>query len=153
VAHHLLYEVQDVDRETHPDLDLEGWLKTLGVDSPCQWDVLVFLHRHHACLVGAEYIARLLGHPTAGVVTALDVLESLGLVGRSRVYQGVRLYQFAVPEDPRRGDALDQLLALGDDRDGRLLLAAKLRRGKPAKENNGRTHLQSKRGARWLKAI
>ena len=28
---------------------IEELLKTLGVDSICQWDVLVFLHRHCTC--------------------------------------------------------------------------------------------------------
>ena len=46
------------------DAEVEGWLKALGVDSLCQWDVLVFLCRHLASLVSAEHIARLLGYET-----------------------------------------------------------------------------------------
>lgn len=63
---------------------VEDWLRTLGIVSLTQWDMLVFLYHHQTTLVGAEYIARLLGYATAPVVAALEVLESLGLVGRSR---------------------------------------------------------------------
>jgi hypothetical protein len=111
-----------------PDPQVEDWLTALGVDCLCQWDVLVFLYRHLTSLVSAEHIARLLGYPTAEVVTALDGLEFLGLVERSRVDQGVRLYQFSTPADSPRGDALSRLLAVAASRRGRLLLTQKLRR-------------------------
>ena len=116
-----------MDSETPPDLQVEGWLKTLGVASLCQWDVLVFLYRHQTSLAGVAFIANLLGYATEPVVAALDYLESLGLVQRSRVSQNVRLYQFTVPSDPLRGDAYERLLALADSRAGRVLLSKKLR--------------------------
>ena len=112
-----------------PDIQVEGWLKTLGIESLCQWDVLVFLYRHQISLVGAEYLARLLGYASGPVVAALDVLASLRLVERSRVSQGVRLYRFTVPADPRRGDASERLFALANSRAGRVVLSKKLRAG------------------------
>lgn len=105
------------------DAEIDGWLHTLGITSLSQWDVLVFLYRHQASLVGADVIARLLGYASGPVVAALDVLESLGLVERSRVSQIVRLYRFTVPSDPRRGDAWAGLLALASHRAGRVRLA------------------------------
>ena len=33
-------------QENPPDAEVEGWLKTLGIESLCQWDVLVFFHGH-----------------------------------------------------------------------------------------------------------
>src|SRR5262245_6724646 len=104
------------------DAEVEDLLQTLGIDSLCQWDVLVFLYRHQMTLVGADYLARLLGYATDPIITALDVLESLGLVERSRVSQGARLYQFTAPTGPPRGEAFQRLLALSGDRAGRLLL-------------------------------
>ena len=118
-----------MDSETPPDLQVKGWLQTLGVESLCQWDVLVFLYRHQTSLAGVEAIANLLGYATEPVVAALDYLESLGLVQRSRVSQNVRRYQFSVPSDPLRGDAFKRLLALADSRAGRVLLAKTLRGG------------------------
>ena len=109
-----------------PDLLVEGWLKTLGIESLCQWDVLVFLYRHQSSLVSAEHIARFLGYATAEVVAALVSLESSGVVDRSRVSQGVRLYQLTAPADPTRRDALGQIMTLADSHKVRLLLGRRL---------------------------
>ena len=114
-------------QDNKPDVQVEGWLKTLGIESLCQWDVLVFQYRHQSSLVGAEHIVRFLGYATAEVVAALDSLESPGLVERSRVSQGVRLYQLTAPADPTRRDALERLMTLADSRTVRLLLARRLR--------------------------
>jgi DNA-binding MarR family transcriptional regulator len=110
-----------------PEWPIDAWLKILGIDSLTQWDILVFLYRHRTSLVGAEFIARLLGYATDPVVIALEVLESLGLVERSRAAQGVRLYQFTLPADPPRRDAFERLTALADSRAGRLQLYKKLK--------------------------
>jgi DNA-binding MarR family transcriptional regulator len=118
-------------QDNQPDLQVEGWLKTLGIESLCQWDVLVFLYRHQSSLVSAEHIARFLGYATAEVVAALDSLESSGLVERSRVSQGVRLYQLTVPADPTRRDALERLTTLADSHTVRLLLAPRRRGSDP----------------------
>jgi hypothetical protein len=114
-------------QDNQPDLQVEGWLKILGIESLCQWDVLVFVFRHQSSLVGAEHIARLLGDTTAEVVAALDSLESSGLVQPSRVSQGVRLYQLTEPADPTRRDALGRLMTLADSHTVRLLLGRRLR--------------------------
>jgi hypothetical protein len=111
------------------DAEIDSWLTTLGITSLCQWDVLIFLYRHQASLLGADFIARLLGYANDPVVAALDGLEFLGLVERSRVSQIVRLYQFTVPSDPQRGDAWAHLLALASHRGGRVRLAKRLRGG------------------------
>ena len=114
-------------QDNQPDLQVEGWLKTLGIESLCQWDVLVFLYRHQSSLVSAESIARFLGYATAEVVAALDSLESSGLVERSRVSQGVRLYQVTASAAPARRDALERLMTLADSHTVRLLLARRRR--------------------------
>src|SRR5271157_3430644 len=112
-----------MERDNPPDLQVEEWLKTLGIESLCQWDVLVFQYRHQSSLVSAEHIARFLGYATAEVVAALDSLESSGLVERSRVSQGVRLYQLTAPADPTHRDALERLMTLADSHTVRLLLS------------------------------
>ena len=114
-------------QDKEPDVQVEGWLKTLGIESLCQWDVLVFLYRHQSSLVSAEHIARFLGYATAEVVAAVDTVESSGLVERSRVSQGVRLYQLTAPADLTRRDALGRLMTLADSHTVRLLLGRRLR--------------------------
>src|SRR5260370_16457853 len=97
-------------QDNQPDLQVEGWLKTLGIESLCQWDVLVFLDRHPSILASTEDVALFVGYATAEVVAALDSLESSGLVVRSRVSQGVRLYQLTAPTDPTRPSAFPHLI-------------------------------------------
>ena len=62
------------------------------------------------------------------IVVALDVLEALALVERSRVSQGARLYQFTVPLGSPRGEAFARLQALAAHRAGRVRVAQQLRR-------------------------
>jgi hypothetical protein len=66
-------------QDHEPEVQVDGWLKTLGIESLCQWDVLVFHHRHQSSLISAETIARFLGYATADVVAALNSLEISGL--------------------------------------------------------------------------
>lgn len=156
-----------------PDNEVQGWLKTLGIESLCQWDVLVFLYRHQTSLVGADYLARLIGYATDPVVVALDALESQGFVERSRVSQGARLYQFTMPPIPPRGKAFERLLGLASDRSGRLHLTRQLKlveRALRADRHAARRHLgnvpssgraagtrsrprKHDRGKPWLKVI
>jgi predicted transcriptional regulator len=114
-------------QHNQPDVQIKGWLKTLGIESLCQWDMLVFLDRHPSSLVSTEDVARFLGYATAEVVAALDSVESTGLVERSRVSQGVRMYQLTAPVDPTRRDALERLMTIADSHSVRLLLARRLR--------------------------
>jgi hypothetical protein len=53
---------------------MAGWLATLEVTTPCQWDVLVFLASHETTLLGATDLARLLGYTSNSILAALDVL-------------------------------------------------------------------------------
>ena len=129
-------------QDNQPDLQVEGWLKTLGIESLCQWDVLVFLYRHQSTLVSAEHIARFLGYATAEVVAALDSLESSGLVQPSRVSQGVRLYQLTAPADPTRRDALERLMTLADSHTVRLLLGRRLRGNDRPDQNKNAVRLR-----------
>jgi DNA-binding MarR family transcriptional regulator len=109
------------------DLPVDDWLKTLGIESLCQWDTIVFLDRHPSILVGTEYIARLLGYAAAEVLTALDSLKTSGLVEYSRLSQEVRFYQVTASADTTRRDAWDRLMTLADSRTARLVLAGRLR--------------------------
>ena len=113
--------------DNQPDLQVEGWLKTLGIESLCQWDMLVFLDRHPSILASTEDVALFVGYATAEVVAALDSLECSGLVQPSRVSQGVRLYQVTASADPARRDALERLMTLADSHTVRRLLARRLR--------------------------
>ena len=134
-------------QDNQPDVQVEGWLKTLGIASLCQWDMLVFLDRHPSLLVDTGDIAFFLGYAIAEAVAALDSLESSGLVERSRVSQGVRLYQVTASADPARRDALERLMTLADSRTVRLLLARRLRGSDRPEQNKNDSPLPGVKGS------
>lgn len=86
-----------------------------------QWDALAFLYRHGTSLASADRISRLLGYRSDALSKALDTLTASGLVVRSRNSRGLRLYRLAgsIP-------ALDELIGMADDRQGRLVLIEQL---------------------------
>lgn len=104
------------------DGNVQHWLRSVGVESLCQLEVLSFLHHHPVCLLPPEYLARVLGYGMDPVVDALDWLSDQQLIKWSAQPGGGHSYQFIVPSVPSRTDALEQLLALSADRSGRLLL-------------------------------
>jgi hypothetical protein len=134
-------------KDNQQDLQVEGWLKTLGIESLCQWDMLVFLDRHPSILDSEEHIARFVGYATAEVVAALDSLESSGFVECSRFSQGVRLYQMTGPVDPTRRDALERLMTLVDNHTVRLLLARRLQSSDRLDQNKNDFPLRGVKGS------
>jgi DNA-binding MarR family transcriptional regulator len=105
---------------------LDEWLKTLQIDEICQWDLLIFLHQHRTTLLNAEDLARLMGYESGPIIAALERLESVGIVERSRLSRGARLYQLAPLNGPP-GRALAELLTLSESRAERLAVVEKLR--------------------------
>ena len=114
--------------------EVEDCLESLGISSLGGWDVLVYLFRHHAILASVERIARLVGYPSEVAGEALDTLESLGLVHRSRDSEGLRLYQFVAPPTQRPPPSgFWELMSLAESRKGRLIIIEGLRlKGKGA---------------------
>ncbi|MGI8989028.1 MAG: ATPase domain-containing protein [Bryobacteraceae bacterium] len=102
-----------VEPEKSLDLQLQECLESLGIRSLGDWDVLVFLYHHHACLASVEQIARLVSYPNKVAGEALGTLESLGLVKRSRDSQGLRLYQFV--RDPPQS-CFSKLMSVAENR-------------------------------------
>jgi DNA-binding MarR family transcriptional regulator len=118
------------DRVT--DDDVRGWLHTIGVESRCQWDLVVFLSRHRTTLMSPESLARLVGYRCETVTAAIDSLEALQLVKRAGSH-GARLYEIARVVPPRRA-ALERLLAMSEVREGRITVWRHLRRDRSPQE-------------------
>jgi DNA-binding MarR family transcriptional regulator len=102
-------------------------LKALGVTHLSEWDVLTFLYRHAASLCTATQIATLTGYDKVETGVALNKLETLDLIQRSRLSQGIRIYKFLEPTEPARRSSLIELMSLADHRAGRLLLLKHLK--------------------------
>jgi hypothetical protein len=137
-------------KQDTPELLMEGWLRTLGIQCLSEWDVSIFLFRHQSSLISVEHIARLLGYPPFVVIESLDRLESLRLVERSRASQGARLYRFNVPDGTSARNAFDRLIGVGDHRAVRLHLANRARLGEQGPSRKNRSRLTGiKGGKRW----
>src|ERR1700722_14769107 len=116
-----------MDQEASLDSRVRECLTHLGISSPVEWDVLAFVYRHQTSLTNADQIGRMLGYPSTVVADALDHVESLNLIRRSRASQGVRLFQFVTSEaNPLSHSCFQQLIALAENPAGRLLLIKKL---------------------------
>ena len=119
------YKKMETDKVS---IQIQECLRGLGISSLVDWDVLVFVYRHQAILADADQIARLLCCPGNAVCDTLDNLESLKLIRRSRGSRGVHLYQCVSSEaDHASQGCFRQLLALAENRAGRLVLVKKLR--------------------------
>ena len=147
---------------------MEKCIHALGINQMCQWDVLVFLHWHRTTLLSADKIARYMSYGAGSVIAALDHLEAQGLVERSRLSRGARLYQLTAMDDPR-GSAFNELLRLTETRAGRLRMMEKLKGERSSRMVVSTKHLakprpasveslkeravQSTGGRRWPQAI
>jgi hypothetical protein len=148
-----------MDGNTVSEAEVQDWLRTLGITSLCQWDVVVFLYRHRDSLMGADHLAHLLGYETAFIVGAMEELEALGLLRRSRISKGARFYHFIPPSETHHITALGGLLAFTHHQPGRWRLSRLLRRGGQTAHvdrrvaRTGPASQPQRKGITWLKAI
>lgn len=113
--------------QSQDELVIES-LQTLGVAFLTEWDALVFVYQRATSLCTAAQIGKLIGYDKVETAGALQKLETLGLIERSRVTQGIRFYRVPPPEEPARRRCLLDLMSLTQDRAGRLLLLRNLKR-------------------------
>jgi hypothetical protein len=118
----------EVGFEESQDALVRDRLDVLGVAFLIEWDALVFLYHHSASLCTVAQIAKLVGYGGAEIGPALHRLETLGLIRRSRVSQGIRFYRFSAPPEPSRQGCLLELMNLTKNREGRLMLLKHLKR-------------------------
>jgi DNA-binding MarR family transcriptional regulator len=102
-------------------------LQTLGISLVSEWDVLTFVHRHGASLGNAAQIARFLGYDSVATAAALRTLDARGLIERSRVSQGIRMYQLSKSLEPSRHACLLKLVDMAQNRAGRLAVIKNLK--------------------------
>lgn len=119
---------------------------------------LLFLSRHQMTLLGAEPLGRLLGYETESLLQALDALEALELVARSRLSQGARIYQCVIPLISPRREPWLQLQALASHRAGRLCIVRQLRQttypyGQKFRRTRKQAISREERHPQWLKIM
>ena len=110
------------------DVAIGKCVQALGLTLISEWDVLAFLYRHAVNLGTAAQIAQLIGYDKADIGFALNRLESLRLIHRSRVSQGIRIYRVPTSLEPSRKACLLELINLAHNREGRMMLLNQLKR-------------------------
>jgi DNA-binding MarR family transcriptional regulator len=117
-----------VSKQRSLDRHFEACLATWGISLLEEWDLLVFLHRHRKSLLTVEQICLLLGYGSSVVGKALETLEKVGLVRRSRSFQGIRFNQLVASVDAARQDSFELLMNLLETPLARGLVAGRLAR-------------------------
>jgi hypothetical protein len=125
-----------MEPEQSLQLQIRACLTGMGISSPIDWDVLVFVYQHQSSLTNAEQIAHMVGYPPTVVNDALENLESLKLLRRSRASSGASLYR-CVPSvaDSVSYGYFRQLIAAVEDRTGRLGITKELRKARTENHN------------------
>jgi DNA-binding MarR family transcriptional regulator len=113
--------------------EIQDCLEAIGVSLLSEWDLLTFVYRHGPSLTTTDQIAKLVGYEITVVDAALDRLEREMLIERVGPPQGTRLYRMSTSKDAQHRGYLQQVIALCDSRDGRLLAVKLL---KPVGRNN-----------------
>jgi DNA-binding MarR family transcriptional regulator len=116
-----------IEDEKPMELSVQNCLDGVGISLLSEWDVLIFVYRHGASLIGADQIARLIGYPSRIVSDVLDRLEHQKIIERSRPSHGVRFYRILALIDSEHWLCLRQLISLSESRAGRLQLAERLK--------------------------
>jgi DNA-binding MarR family transcriptional regulator len=122
---------------TPPELPVQSCLDSMGVSLLSEWDVLAFVYRHGASLASIDQIASLLGYESTVVRAALDRLQSLNLIERSRLSEGVRFYRMLALTNAGRRRRLEEIVKLSETRVGRLLLAKRLKPDGSSQDEKG----------------
>jgi hypothetical protein len=121
------------------DLAIRAHLTKLGISFLAEWDILTFIYRHGTSLAGAQQIAPLVGYDKASTCGLLEALAVRGLISRSRISHGVRLYRFVPFSDSSVQQSFESLVTVSEGREGRLLMVSVFRklRGKKASHRSG----------------
>jgi DNA-binding MarR family transcriptional regulator len=113
--------------ENPQDELIKECLGSLDISSLCEWDVLLFIHRHSTVITHDGELARLLGYENKLVSDALDKLQDRGLVARSDLNANAKAHQLSVKTHSQHKTSFQQLARVAATREGRLILAKQLK--------------------------
>ena len=105
------------------------------IQSACDLDLLVFLHRHPRTLLTSEQLAGFVGYPLKDIAKALDTFLEAGLLERTAQQSAHAARMFLLLLGGPQGGGVKALLELASTRQGRQgILAALDRSGSGAKQ-------------------
>jgi DNA-binding MarR family transcriptional regulator len=127
--------------------EIQDCLRAIGISLLSDWDLLTFVYRHGPSLTTTGHISKLVGYEKTVVDAALDRLEREMLIERVGGPRGARLHRMSTSKDVQHRDYLQQVTALSESRDGRLLVVKLL---KPVGRNSGENTLSLEKKGNWL---
>ena len=105
------------------------------IQSPCDLDLLVYLHRHPRTLLTSEQLAGFVGYPLKDIAKALDTFLEAGLLERTAQQSAHAARMFLLLLGGPQGGGVKALLELASTRQGRQgILAALDRSGSGPKQ-------------------
>lgn len=105
------------------------------IQSACDLDLLVFLHRHPRTLLTSEQLAGFVGYPLKDIAKALDTFLEAGLLERTAQQSAHAARMFLLLLGGPQGGGVKALLELASTRQGRQgILAALDRSGSGPKQ-------------------
>jgi hypothetical protein len=107
---------------THPSQpgEIRQLLKQSGViQSPCDLDLLVFLHRHPRTFLTSEQLAGFVGYPLKDIAKALDTFIEAELLGRTAQQSTHAARMFLLLLDGPQGGGVEAILEFASTRQGR----------------------------------
>jgi len=93
--------------------------RTAVIQSACDLDLLVFLHRHPRTLLTTEQLAGFVGYPLQDVAKALEALIAVGLLERTAQQSGHAARMFLLLIAGPLGGGVRALLEVASTRQGR----------------------------------
>jgi hypothetical protein len=107
---------------THPSQpgEIRRLLEQAGmIQSPCDLDLLVYLHRHPRTLLTSEQLAGFVGYSLKDIAKALDTFLEAGLLERTAQKSTHAARMFLLLLDGPQGGGVKRLLELASTRQGR----------------------------------
>lgn len=89
------------------------------IQTVCDLDVLMFLHRHSRALLTTEQLAGFVGYRLTDIVKSLDAFIGTGLLDRTAQPSSHAARLFILVRTEARGDDVRALLELASTRKGR----------------------------------
>ncbi len=89
------------------------------IQSACDLDLLVFLHRHPRTLLTSEQLAGLVGYSLKDMAKALDTVIEAGLLARTAQQSAHAARMLLLLLDGPQGGGVKRLLELASTRQGR----------------------------------
>ena len=105
--------------------------RTPAIQSACDLDLLVFLHRHPRTLLTTEQLATFVGYELKNIAKALEAFIEAGLLRRTAQQSAHAARLFLLLLDGPQGPGLSALLELASTREGRERIIEALNGGEP----------------------